>query len=281
VTGSPRNPFARLPAAGLPPATAIPAGKEIAVTTAWITASTGRDTLPLVFKGIYRNRPMVGCAVSSFWKWDFLPLGHAATGEADVFAFSRCLLDAVAATIRELQTDTLLVYPVRRPAAGRPLRITAVIPSVNAPELQTVTIALNLRTEDGATIRDTVLQLIATGGMLHEAVLPPLAPGGYTLSGSLTAGAHRYASAVSFTVEPDDAERAVTGQNELLLREMGQPFSPADTAFLSRLFTGDRRFHEQEPVPEKIRLRRSWWLFALLLLTLGSEWLLRRASRLD
>ncbi|MBN1758606.1 MAG: hypothetical protein JW863_09825 [Chitinispirillaceae bacterium] len=275
------NPFMRLPVADLPPVRVTKPGKGITVTTAWITATADRDSFPLVFKGIYNNRSIIGCGFQEFWKWDFLPLAHTATGEADIFRFTRCCIDAAAATLRELRADTLLVYPAGQPSAHRPLRLSVVLPSIATPELKSVALSLKLRTADSTPILDTVVGIVATGSMLHEVRLPAVDTGRYTLSSTLSGISRGYASAITFPVQQEDAERRVTAQNEALLREMGQPFSPSDTALLTRLFTDAGSFQDREPSIEKLPVRRSWWLLALLLFSLGGEWLLRRVTKLD
>jgi hypothetical protein len=276
------NPFRQLPIGNLPPVAVSRPGPSITVTTAWITAvKKHNDTTALVFRGVYRNKPLVGCALREFWRWDFLPLAHTAGGEADVFRFSGMLPDAAVATLLELQTDTLLALPRGRPIANRPIELIIAVPTATIPYLQPYTVHCALSTAGGNTAIDTAVTFIAGGSLLQKVTRPPLDTGTFTATCTLSTGSRHYRSAVTFTVEKNDAELRVTSQNKQLLNEMGQPLALSDTTLLTRIFTGKNGFQKQEPVAEKFRIRQSWWMLVLLLLLLGGEWLLRRLVRLD
>ncbi len=276
------NPFRQLPIGNLPPVAVSRPGTSITVTTAWITAQKKRNaTIPLVFRGVYNNKPLIGCALRDFWRWDFLPLAHTAGGEADVFRFSGMLPDAAVATLLELQTDTLLAFPRGRPVANRPVEMIIAVPTATIPYLQPFTVHCTLSDTGGNTALDTAVTFIAGGTLLQRVTLPPLDTGAFTAVCSLSTGSRHYRSAVTVTVNNNDAEQRVTSQNKQLLNEMGQPLTLSDTTLLARIFTGKNGFQKQDPVAEKFRIRQSWWMLALLLLLLGGEWLLRRMVRLD
>jgi hypothetical protein len=275
-----RNPFYNLTTGELPPVVAVRPAKKLSVTASWISAVVNRDTIPLIFRGVYDNHPLIGCGFSGLWHWDFMPLAHSA-GEADAFPFTLRLLDAAAATFRELQSDTLLVYPTASPTAGAPVPFTLILPAANIPELQAVSLSVTIRTGTGTSVCDTTLQIISTGRTLHHAVLPPLDTGSYVAACSLAAGHRSYTSAIAFSTRSDNAELSVTAQNENLLRDLGQPLQLNDTALLASLFNPEHHTLAPEPLVQKIRFRRSWWLLVLLLALLGTEWTLRRFARLD
>ena len=280
VENSTRNPFFGMPVDELPPITPIRPGKNIPITASWISVTDGHDTIPLVFRGVTGNRTFIGCGFSGFWQWDFLPLAHV-SGEAESFQFSGRLLGAVAATLHELKTDTLLAYPSTQPAGGKPADFTIIFPSSTLHDLQQAELRLTVYDTLQKPCIDTTPALIASGEMFHRITLQPLAPGSYTVVCSLAVGSAPKKSEVPFEVMRTNAELTVTAQNENLLGEIGQPLSLTDTLQFNSLLTDASPSPEQEPVAQRFRFRRSWWLLAIILLSLGGEWTLRRFARLD
>ncbi|MBN1309246.1 MAG: hypothetical protein JXA18_15080 [Chitinispirillaceae bacterium] len=273
------NPFYQLPLRDLPPIASMVRSRRIAAVCPWLSAATGNDTTPLLFSGMYRNRLMIACAFTGFWRWDFLPLSHA-SGEAETFIFSQRLIDAVASTLHSLRIDTLLIFPSGQLTAGNPVSFTCVIPSL-LHSSSPVRLPCSIRSDDTTFHRDTLLEIFPSGPLIQQVSLPPLDSGEYSIRCSLSTPAATFHSVVPFTVAADNSEMLVTAQNESLLREIGLPLdTAADGPLASPLDPSDRTLVEQT-ISRRIVIRRSWWLLLALLLLFGVEWGMRRFAQLD
>ncbi|MBN1578305.1 MAG: hypothetical protein JW913_17220 [Chitinispirillaceae bacterium] len=274
------SPFFQLPLRDLPPIASMVRNPQVVPACPWLSAAVGNDTVALLFSGIHRKRSIIACAFTGFWRWDFLPLSHA-SGEAETFIFSQRLIEAVISTLHALRTDTLLVFPSGQPTAGDAVRLTCVIPSFLHSSEESIHLPCSIGNDDGTFHRDTLIEFLPSGPLLQRVSIPPLDSGNYSVGCSLSTPLKTVHSSVPFTVAADNGELLVTGQNESVLREIGQPLDTgADGQLTSPLRPPDRTLVEQT-VNRRIVIKRSWWLLIALLLLLGIEWGMRRFARLD
>lgn len=273
------NPFLHLPLRDLPPITSIARNPRITPACPWLSAQIGNDTIPLLFNGFYRNLPIVVCAFSGFWKWDFLPLSHT-TGEAEAFAFSNLLVDAIIEKLHTMKTDTLLVFPCGQPTEIDSLRLCCCIPH-SARLAETIRIPCTISKENSVFRYDTLLDFSPSFPLIGKVTLPPLDSGRYSVRCSLSSATKTMRSAVEFEIEADKSELLVSAQNETLLREIGQPLDITSEDQLAGLLHPSEGNPIDQTVRKRVVIKRSWGILIALLLLLGVEWLMRRLAELD
>jgi hypothetical protein len=268
--------FAQLPLSELPPVTAAVKNTSLQPAETFISGTVSNDTIPILFRGTYRNRELIACTFSGFWKWDFLTLSHA-LGETDIFSFSHRLLSLVRTTLHSMHTDTLLVFPAGCPIEHRPITFSCVFPALlrHSDACQ-----LTCQTSDrnGSRLIDTVTELLPTTGLFQDITLPPLPVGDYTLQCILGCGDTVLRSELTFPVYSDNTEMLIEGQNEHLLREIGQPLDIDNMLFISTLLEPSDDYLSGMQVTETFSLTRTWWLLSLIFLIFGTEWILRRVA---
>jgi|GEM_PF-6677880 len=273
------NPFVSLSTDGFPPVSRVFRSTNLSGIEPWITIATGKDTLPLVFRAEYRGRPVICCAFTGIWQWDFLPL-TACSGEADEFIFSMTLLDAVTATVNNLHVDTLLTFPRGELSSGRPIRLDFIVPA-KASSSTASPVEWKITDSSGNVVLDTSFSPESSTHLIRTMTVAPLPAGSYDIQTNHVSSSRTRQAKINFRVTEEKSELSVTAQNEPLLREIGQPLDCTRPENLSLLLsTGSRSFMEK-PVARKIPVSRSWPMLIALLVLLGAEWVVRRAVRLD
>ncbi len=263
----------------LPPLGWMVLNRDIIPNCPWISAVTGKDTIPLVFEGFHRNERIVVCACGGFWKWDFIPLSRY-YGEAESFVFSGRLIEAVAGRLHMIHTDTLIVFPYGQATANDSLRLLLCIPE---PFEMSKPIQLKCTIEKTAGLfrKDTVLVFPEGGTFLARSALPPLDSGRYLMQCSLYVAKRPLYSSVEFEVSEDKTELLVPGQNENLLREIGQPLDLTSKEQINSLLKPSDDNIIGQAVRSVVVIKRSWWLLITILAFLGVEWFIRKFSELD
>lgn len=273
------SPFAQLPLEELPPVTEMVQNPSVHPVEPYISCALSGDTLPVLFRGTYRGRELIACTFTGFWKWDFLTLSHT-LGEADMFSFSRRLVSVITSTMHSMQTDTLLLFPNGTPAEGSPGDFSCILPALVGHSGRSQ-LRCSVTGPNGIVTGDTVLELFPTTALFQKITLPALSAGSHTVRCTLVTADTSLAAETAFPVYPDNTEMLVEGQNEHLLREIGQPldidsirssvlFSPRSDGYLSA-----------DHVTETFPITRTWWLLSALFLLFGTEWILRRVAEFD
>lgn len=273
------NPFISLPINRLSPVSDIFRSTNLTEIEPWITAIMEKDTLPLVFRAPYRGRPVICCAFTGIWQWDFLPLATS-SGEADEFIFSEALINAVTATINSMHTDTLLTFPKGELSSGRPIQFNFITPATISSSSKS-SVQWKITDSSGTVVLDTSLSLAPSTHLIRTMTVAPLLAGSYNIETSHISSFGTRQAKRGFRVTEDKSELSVTAQNEALLREIGQPLDCTRPENLASLLAATGSSITEEPIARKIPVHRSWPLLIALFVLLGTEWALRRAVRLD
>ena len=288
--GNGPDPFGDFDVRGLPPPSAVlacsdkklrsPSPVLAAVLPAGLSsgrpsAKAAADTVPVLYTGYISGRRYLACPVKGLWRWDFLPLAVQAAEER-AFGFSARLAAAAKELLTNGLADRMLLSPAGPLMETDSLFIRALFP-VDLPLPADIRMTCSF-TSRGSRF-DTSFNLAGNGpsGSLH---FGPLRAGRYRFTAEGIAGGRRYVFADTLTVNPDRSEDVIAGQNVPLLREIAQPLETINDSVLAATVFGaasgpNGRVRETFPV------RRTWPLLLLLFAAFATEWITRRAVKLD
>jgi len=276
VKGYRENQFSTFDASAMPPVTAYPHDTSMKNIAPLFSCLRKNDTIPLLYRCTIYNHPVLVCAISDFWKWDFLPLART-SGEGDNFAFTQRLIGAGHEMLFSLHTDTFLVAPAHQPRENSVTPLVAVIPS--SVQYSPGQLHYSLKDASGTTIIDTSISPAAYQMLLRFATLPPLPAGNYTIRASLTTYPAVSCSTM-LIVDKNRTEMTATGQNEALLRESCRLLDLNNPTHIDRLLQSGPS-NETETLPQRFPLHRGWPLLIAIFCTLFTEWIIRKVHDLD
>lgn len=272
-----KNSFSSFDAATMPPVAAFRPDTSMKEIIPLFSCSNATDTTPLVFRCRIGSHPALVCALEDFWKWDFLPLARQ-SGESDNFAFTRRLLSTAHEMLFSMHTDTFFVLPAQQPVERGETPLWVVLPStlLSRPGPLHYMVADSL----GRTVVDTSVNLESYVMVSILPGVPPLPKGRYRLSASLE-NSPALSCQVNMTVDKNQSEKIVSGQNEALLGDVCRPLDLTASLQNLGMLPGGSTSGEVATAAQRFPLHRGWPLLVALLCALFAEWIIRKVNDLD
>ena len=237
--------------------------------------------LPLLFESHFKGRLILTFAAKGIWRWDFWPksLGN----KKDTKFFTDFLIDRMQALIHYNTNQTFYIYPDISPVYETDsLSFKIALPSYlyNFPSVKT---DFYITSPHGDTLFDSTFNLMPFQAYSLSLKTPPLHRGKYLYTCSIATERGTIAYSDSIKIYSDNSELRVLGQNTIMLNEIANPVTFSDTASINALFTDNKTkpYKGSETTIRTLKINRSWFMLAFILILLGIEWVLRRAWRLD
>jgi hypothetical protein len=243
------------------------------------------DTLPLLFEGVYKGRSCVALTACDLWHMEFLPLGL--TQETEGGSFLRDVFSIVKRSVANRRNRSFFVYPREQGISEfdsgsfcivLPPEMTAARQAGGSPEGR---IAFSIG-QNGRGVFDTAFAAgVETTEGTSVVRCPPLPAGVYTYGAALTLNNKRFSWIDTMVVMKSDLELSIQGQNTVLLNQLALPLDINDPRALEAVFT--RRDGPSNGVFSEtvVRLKRSWWLWGIIVALFCLEWAVRKKVGLD
>lgn len=242
--------------------------------------STGGES-PLLFEARYKNRSSLHLPVKGIWRWDFLP--HSLDKSKDYQFFSDILLDRMQKVIDYNRNNEFYAYPKFSPIYENDSLAFRLAFPASLQDATKLDISFTLATLDGNTVYRTNYSSTLFQSYTHVLKAPPMKPGTYTYTCTMTTAGSRKTYGDSITVLTSNAEIRMLGQNTLVLNELGKPLTTFDTSISNPLLNDNKIAPDKsiKTVTRSIQLNRSWFLLIVIFVLFSAEWFLRRVWRFD
>ncbi|MDO5575871.1 MAG: hypothetical protein Q4F84_02220, partial [Fibrobacter sp.] len=257
----------------LPPPSQILASKSIQNISSLLSIANNTDTSHIVFIGNFSNHPVLGLAISDFWKWDFWPVSHENTGEESVL-FSDMFIDILKDMLIERSyADQYTACPVSPVTENDSIRFSLSLPSM-APT-DTAHIMLTIHNDTSDMKFDTVLTDISDLSTI-EFTTRGMPVGNYSYTSTLKTRNDSLKYSDTLFVKSDNRELMINGQNNSLLKEFAYQTRISDT-----LFDNNATHINETTVTEHFGITQTWYLLSLILFLILCELFLRQKFKQD
>lgn len=236
---------------------------------------------PLLFEAHFKGRLILAFAAKGLWRWDFWPKSLDAA--ADTKLFTGFLIDRMQALVQYNTNRTFYIYPDISPIYETDsLSFKIVLPSYlyNFPSVEA---DFTITSINDDTLFDSTYNLIPFQTYSLSLKTPPVNRGKHFYSCTIRTKRGAISYSDSITIHTDNSELRVSGQNAIMLKEIANPVSLSDTATVNAFLTDriNTAYKGKETITRPLKINRSWFMIAFLLILFGVEWVLRRTWRLD
>jgi hypothetical protein len=232
-------------------------------------------TLPLLFEALFAKRMVLVLAARGIWRWDFSGADDGPTEGATTFSdlfFSR--LEELA---QRNAGRSLYAYPENAPCRETDsVRFRLALPF--SPATDEGTLRFTLTGPKNDTVFDTTLTRAAG---LRRLTIAPHPAGVYRYSCRASSSTLVRVAADSLPIVPDDSEMRITGQNRLLLDQLGTPLDLRDGVAVNGMRGNQVSAGQTTTSTREFPITQSWPLLLLIFALLGSEWFVRKAWKVE
>jgi hypothetical protein len=246
------------------------------------------DTIPFLSVGTYERRDAIAIAAQDLWHIDFWPL--SVDGLRGAAPFLQCVVSFVKQRILRNSAGDFLVYPSASELhENDSLSFNVVLPSDLADIFREEHPALESR---GLSVRFSVDSLTRTVYSTDSAlidimefqrgtvVLPPLHSGAYRYRCNLEYHGLKREFSDSLSIDRNQEELSVPGQNTVLLDQMGLPLKTNSPKSVLEAYAAASAV-KRPTVVDSLELGKSWALLSIIFALLAFEWLFRRKQGLE
>lgn len=272
------EPLKKLNIEKLPPPSMVYKSRSHTVHNPYFYLVNNNDTLPVLYRSKWNNISTLTLAAKDFWKWDFLPMS-VDYSEDGAFSFSEILISILKDHLLSLLSEQFFIYPASQTNTCDSLELYLSFPSAVAVA-ENSQLSVMIKNDGGSTVLDTSINVLNTGSQHQKVVLGPLRAGKYKLTSSLHKNEKKYIYTDSIEVKTALDELQISGQNTLLLSDIGLPINTQDSLALTshlKIDNTSNGFFKED----NFQIRRNWLLLIAILMILGTEWFLRRIKVLD
>jgi len=239
--------------------------------TVWLAAQ--ENGVPLVMAGRAGKGKVVYAAAYPLWRWGFGPEEEPGQGTP-----LSSLVTGIVRYLAEPDTSPFWLQADKQELhRGEPVRLVMRAVAPDGTPWSRLSVLLGVESADSGKSSRVQVPMTETGGGVYEASLEALRPGQYRAVATVSLTDTVLGRAVTeFAVAEQSIELASTGLNEGLLRAVSEASS-------GRFFPQDSLPRDGAEVtlgsyqrPFVFDPRRAAWVYVLMALLAGTEWLLRR-----
>ncbi len=248
--------------------------------------AVANDTLPFLFEGIFGGRACIALAARDIWRMEFLPLGLDQENESGTLM--RDVMSLVKESARSGLARSFFVYPLAPEAVAYDSCVFSIVapPELTAagrisPGRPAGRIEFIIRQGEKRVMDTSFAAVPGELSGVQTLRCPALPAGTYAYSATLSFEKKKYSWSDTLEVRANDLELSIPGQNTVLLGQIAVPLSGNDPRAFSEIVSRDPGLAGNATIDKVYQIKRSWWLWGMIVALFSLEWALRRKFGLD